>query len=122
MSSLRGHPSGEGRLHRWGRRMKRLLKAMARYFGYEIRQIPPPPMHVTFDDSLERDREFLRPFATRTAELAGSPDATEAIRHLYLSGIFKEQPSSDFSHIEIGGPGTLQVGIWKRESPAQDAP
>lgn len=101
--------------------MKRLLKALVRYFGYEIRQIPSPPTHVTFDDSLARDREFLKSFATRTAELAGSPEATQAIRHLHLSRIFKDQPASEFSHIEIGGPGTSTVGIWRKESPAPDA-
>jgi hypothetical protein len=101
--------------------MKKFLKSMARYFGYEIRQIPGPPTHVVFDDSLQRDREFLRAFATRAADLAGSPQATEAIRYLHLSGIFKEQLSAELSHIEIGGPGTPRVGIWKRESAEQDA-
>jgi hypothetical protein len=104
--------------------MKKVLKSIARYLGYEITQIPPPAGHMVFREAMDREYDLLglKDFATRAAEFSTSPDATQAVCNLHLTGIWKEQPSVEVSRIEVGNASTLQVGIWRKKSQAKDAP
>jgi len=104
--------------------MKRLLKSVVRRLGFEVRRIPPPPGHAEFIDTgaAEWDLLALRSFADRAAQFSASAEQSQAIGNLYLSGILREQPALDVSRIEIGGADTQQVGIWRKQSRAKDAP
>jgi hypothetical protein len=105
-----------------GREIKKSLKWIARRLGYEVREIPRLPHQAIFNETVDRDYELLRGFATRAAEFSASPDETRAVRNLFLTGILSTQPYSEYVSIEIGGVDTLQVGIWKRKSGAKAAP
>src|SRR5215472_13652093 len=105
-----------------GREMKKYLKGIARRFGYEVSEIPRLPNQVVFDETVDRDYELLRGFVTRVAQFSASPDETRAVRNLFLTGILSPQPYSDYVSVEVGGANTLQVGIWKRNSGAREAP
>ncbi len=104
--------------------MKKLLKSVARRFGVDIRRIPPSPGHAVFSDSAAPDSDLLalRAFADRVARFSASPAESRAICSLYLSGILRETPPVEVSRIEIGSADTMQVGIWRKQSRAKDAP
>jgi hypothetical protein len=104
--------------------MKRVLKAIARRFGYQISQIAPQTDHVVFSETTDGEYDLLglRAFATRAAQFSASPHETQAICNFYLTGILKEQPYQEVSRIEVGNANTLEVGIWRKKSRAKDAP
>jgi hypothetical protein len=105
-----------------GREIKKPLKSIARRFGYEVREIPRLPPQVIFNETVDRDYELLRGFANRVAQFSASPDKTQAVRNLFLTGILSAPPYSEYLSIEVGGADTLQVGLWKRKSGAKEAP
>ena len=104
--------------------MKHLLKSLARRCGLEIRRVAPAPGHAVFYDTMAPDSDLLalRSFADRVARFSASPEQSRAIRDLHLSGILREQQPAEVSRIEIGNADTMQVGIWRKQSRAKDAP
>jgi hypothetical protein len=104
--------------------MKKIVKSIARKLGYQISQIPPPAGHVVFHEAMDRQHDLLvlKAFATRAAEFSTSPQETQVICNLHLTGILKEQPYVGISRVEVGNENTLQVGIWKKKSGTKDAP
>jgi hypothetical protein len=104
--------------------MKNLLKSVARRFGVDIRRLPPPPAHAVFFENPATDSDLLalRNFADQVARFSASAQESRAICNLYLTGILREQPSVEVSRIEIGNADTMQVGIWRKQSRAKDAP
>jgi len=102
--------------------MKKALKAIVRSLGYEITAVPKPPRQAFFDEAPVHDYEALRTFVTRAATFAGSPDHLQSVRKLYLTGLLRERPYAAQSRIEIGDHKTLEVGIWRRQRPGEDAP
>jgi hypothetical protein len=99
-----------------GREIKKSLKSIARRLGYEVHEIPRLPHQLIFNETVDRDYELLRGFATRVAQFSALPDETQAVRNIFLAGLLNAQPHSDYFSIEVGGADTLQVGIWKRKS------
>ena len=103
--------------------MKNLLKSVARRFGVDIRRVPRSPGHALFPETApDFDPLALRGFADRVARFSASREETRAICNLYLTGILKEQPLAEVSRIEVGSAETMRVGIWRRDTPAKDAP
>src|SRR5215213_6241139 len=100
--------------------MKRAIKAFIRYLGYDIQALPRD-RHAVFEEKPLRDYRLLKSFATRAAEDSASPERIRAIREIYLTGIFQEQPLAEYSRIELGDERTIDVGIWRREGPNTDA-
>ena len=101
--------------------MKKALKAIVRSLGYEITSVPKPPRQAFFDEAPVHDYEALRTFVTGAAAFAGSPDHLQSVRKLYLTGLLRERPYAVQSRIEIGDHKTLDVGIWRRQRPGEDA-
>lgn len=102
--------------------MKKLLKRAARFLGYEIRAIvPSPPEEFAFQPT-SFEYELLRDFATRAAGFAATPAQTQAVRQLYLTGILAPALPPEGSRLPIGSANTADLGIWKRESAAANAP
>ncbi len=104
------------------RKMKKSVKWVFYRLGYEVREIPRLPNQMVFNETVERDYELLRGFATRAAQFSASSDETQAVRNLFLTGILNAQTYSEYVSIEVGGADTLQVGIWKRPSGAKESP
>lgn len=102
--------------------MKRVLKQIARYLGYEVSQSPPPASHVVFSDTTELDYEVLKAFATRVAESSASPQGTQAIRNFHLTGLLREQPYAESIRVEIGNGDTRDLGVWRRTRPGAHDP
>src|SRR5690348_15789184 len=105
-----------------GREIKKSLKWIFRRLGYEVREIQRFEDQVVFSERVDRDFELLRGFATRVGQFSISPDKTQAVRNVFLTGILNPQPYSEYVSIEVGSVETLQVGIWKRDSGTKAAP
>lgn len=101
-------------------KIKRGLKAVLRYFGYELRPIPGPSRYAVFEDSESRSCEILKPFTLRAARF--SPEQAKIIRNLCLTGFQKARSETAYAQIEIGDEATLRLGVWKRPSPGKDVP
>lgn len=101
--------------------MKKLLQRAARSLGYEIRAIVPSPPQEFVTETTPFEYELLRDFATRAAEFAGSPEQTQAVRQLYLTGLLGPPLPREGSRLPIGSVGTPNVGIWKLEGTAANA-
>ena len=94
--------------------MKKSLKALIRYFGYEVQAIAKERQAV-FEESSLRDHRQLKSFATTAAEYVGAAEGRRAIREIYLTGILQDLPSAEYRRIELGDDKTLDVGIWRRD-------
>src|SRR5215469_13807684 len=101
--------------------MKSLLKRVARSLGYEIRAIQESPLEAFVGEPEALDYELLRSFATRAARISVSAAETRAARHLYLTGILGAAPTLRAPRLARGGPHTLKIGVWGRESAGQEA-
>ncbi len=100
--------------------MKRGLKSVLRYFGYELRPTPAPSRYAVFEDSESRNSEILKPFTLRAARF--SPQQAKILRDLFLTGFQKPQSETASTRIEIGDEATLRLGVWKRPTPGKDVP
>ena len=81
-----------------------------------------PPDHVLFEEESSIDSEWLKDFANRAASSAASGEARRAIRNLYLAGFVGEAAAPERSRIEIGGADTRDIGVWRKQGGAQNAP
>jgi len=96
--------------------MKNALNWIARRFGYEIRPLPAAVGRQLVNTNASIDYELLKPFATEAAQFSLSPQQSEAIRNLHLTGLLRERPYPEHSRVEVGGADGLEVGIWRRGS------
>src|SRR5579863_6960456 len=101
--------------------MKDLLKRTAGLLGFEVRRTLPPPLPPLVEPSITVvEAGLLKEFATRAAQFSSAAE-TSAVRRLYLTGILgPEQPHAK-PRIPIGGSKTSDIGVWRRETDAQDS-
>lgn len=97
--------------------MKDVLKRISRRFGFELRRSSPPSRYLVFEERAAFNNELLKEFANRAALFSKSAERTQDIRNLHLSGLLRPRPQFK-QRIEIGGPHTLEIGIWRRADPA----
>ncbi len=102
--------------------MKKILKSVIHYLGYEIQALPRPNRYALFEESDDRDYEQLRSFAARAARFSASAQQANAIRSLYHTGLLTDQSQTSYSRFEIGDENTLSLGVWRRESPGMQMP
>lgn len=102
--------------------MKKIVKALIRSLGYEIRALPKTSRYALFEEPDLRDRGQLKSFAARAAQFSGSAELATAIRSFCLTGLPKDQPQTPFSRFEIGDDKTLSIGIWRRQHAGNEVP
>ncbi len=101
--------------------MKRFLKAFVAYLGYDIRA-RVRDRYAIFEENASRDHELLKSFAKSAAGDLGAADGRKAIREIFLAETLQDQPSVEYSRIELGDDRTLDVGIWRRQGRDANAP
>ena len=99
--------------------VKRSLKSLLRYLGYELRPLSAPNRYALFEDSESRNYEILKSFTLRAGQF--SPEQAKLMRALCLTG-FQKTPQIARTRIEIGDEATLRLGVWKRQGPGRDVP
>src|ERR1043166_7330928 len=100
--------------------MKNALNWIARRFGYEIRPLPPAAGRQLVNTTKGIDYALLKSFATEAAQFSLSPQQSEAVRNLHLTGLLRERPYPEHSRVEVGRADGLEVGIWRRSSAEED--
>ena len=71
--------------------MKKVLKSVIHYLGYEIQALPRPNRYALFEELDDRDYEKLRSFTARAARFSASAQQANAIRSLYHTGLLTDQ-------------------------------
>ena len=102
--------------------MKKILKSIIHYLGYEVRAVPKTSRYEVFEEPEARDYEQLKSFAARAARFSASAQQANAIRNIYYTGLLSDQPQTSYSRFEIGDENTLSLGVWRRESPGKKMP
>jgi hypothetical protein len=102
--------------------MKRIVKSLIHYLGYEIRALPKPSRYELFEEPDVKDHAQLKSFAARAGQFSAAAEQARAIRSFCLTGLPKDQPQTSYSRFEIGDDKTLSIGIWRRQRPGKEMP
>jgi hypothetical protein len=102
--------------------MKKILKSIIHYLGYEVRALPRTSRYAVLEEPDARNYEQLKSFAARAARFSASAQQANAIRNLYHTGLLTDQSQTSYSRFEIGDENTLSLGVWRRESPGKKMP